>query len=189
MNDFNELLYDEVIPRLFRTLFDLDETQQTEEHEVELIKLPPNGFYEMSAAPDKIVRMTDFKVEDRSKSFHLDTYCFDSKPEQQLFWDLIQEKKVKKVYFTGMLTHGQSDFFIQYIDPDSHTVRSYYPDFLFERDDGSFVIVEVKADNQIEDAVVQAKKEFAQQIAVASGMEYRMIKASDANERHYRMLL
>ena len=189
VNDFNELLYDEVIPRLFRTLFDLDETQQTEEHEVELIKLPPNGFYEMSAAPDKIVRMTDFKVEDRSKSFHLDTYCFDSKPEQQLFWDLIQEKKVKKVYFTGMLTHGQSDFFIQYIDPDSHTVRSYYPDFLFERDDGSFVIVEVKADNQIEDAVVQAKKEFAQQIAVASGMEYRMIKASDANERHYRMLL
>jgi type III restriction enzyme len=189
VNEFNELLYDEVIPRLFRTLFDLDETQQTEEHEVELIKLPPNGFYEMSASPDKIVRMTDFKVEDRSKSFHLDTYCFDSKPEQQLFWDLIQEKKVKKVYFTGMLTHGQSDFFIQYIDPDSHTVRSYYPDFLFERDDGSFVIVEVKADNQIEDAVVQAKKEFAQQIAVASGMEYRMIKASDANERHYRMLL
>jgi hypothetical protein len=88
-----------------------------------------------------------------------------------------------------MLTHGQSDFFIQYIDPDSHTVRSYYPDFLFERQDGSFVIVEVKADNQIEDAVVQAKQEFAQQIAVASGMEYRMIKASDANDRRYRMLI
>lgn len=188
-NEFNELLYDEIIPRLFRQLYDLDESQQTEEHEVDLIKMPPNGYYEVSAAKDKIVRMTDFKVEDRSKSFHLDTYCFDSKPEQQLFWDLIQEKKVKKVYFTGMLTHGQSDFFIQYIDPDSHTVRSYYPDFLFEREDGSFVIVEVKADNQIEDAVVQAKKEFAQQIAVASGMEYRMIKASDANERHYRMLI
>ena len=30
-----------------------------------------------------------------------------------------------------------------------------------------YVIVEVKADNQIEDAVVQAKKDFAQQIAVA----------------------
>ncbi len=62
-------------------------------------------------------------------------------------------------------------------------------DFLFERDDGSFVIVEVKADNQIEDAVVQAKKGFAQQIAVACGMDYRMIKASDTNDRHYRMLL
>ncbi len=32
-----------------------------------------------------------------------------------------------------------------------------------------YVIVEVKADNQVEDAVVQAKKDFARQIAVASG--------------------
>ena len=38
------------------------------------------------------------------------------------------------------------------------------------------MIVEVKADNQIEDAVVQAKKDFAQQIAVASGMEYRILQ-------------
>lgn len=49
----------------------------------------------------------------------------------------------------------------------------YYFDFIFQREepDGSlkYVIVEVKADNQIEDAVVQAKKDFAQQIAVASG--------------------
>ena len=45
-----------------------------------------------------------------------------------------------------------------------------------EEPDGSlkYVIVEVKADNQIEDAVVQATKDFAQQIAVASGMEYRI---------------
>jgi len=183
------LLYDIVIPRLFSELYDLDPKEETEEHEVELIKLPPNGYYEVTAAKDKIVRLGDVKEEERGKSFHLDTYCFDSNPEQQIFWDLLRAQKVKKLYFTGMLTHGQSDFFIQYIDPDSHTVRSYYPDFLFERQDGTFVIVEVKADNQIEDVVVQAKKEFAQQIAVASGMEYRMIKASDANNHAYRMLM
>ena len=100
---------------------------------------------------------------------------------------------MKKIYFTGMLTHGQSDFFIQYIDPDSHTVRSYYPDFIFQRKepDGSlkYVIVEVKADNQIADAVVQAKKDFAQQIAVASGMEYRILKSTDADKRQYRILM
>ena len=39
-NEFNELLYDEIIPRLFRQLYDLDESQQTEEHEVDLIKCP-----------------------------------------------------------------------------------------------------------------------------------------------------
>jgi hypothetical protein len=194
-NEFNELLYDEIIPRLFRQLYDLDESQQTEEHEVELIKVPPTGYYEVTAAKDKIVRMSDciIKDEERAKSFHLDTYCFDSGSEGQLFWDLLREQRVKKIYFTGMLTHGQSDFFIQYIDPDSHTVRSYYPDFVFLRkeQDGTekYVIVEVKADNQIDDAVVQAKKDFAQQIAVASGMEYRIIKSTDADKRHYRVLM
>lgn len=192
-NEFNELLYDEIIPRLFRLLYDLDESQQTEEHEVDLIKIPVNGYYEVTAAKDKIVRMSDVQATERDKSFHLDTYCFDSKSESWLFWDLLREKQVKKIYFTGMLTHGQSDFFIQYIDPDSRTVRSYYPDFVFLREeaDGTdkYVIVEVKADNLIDDAVVQAKKEFAKQIAVASGMEYRLIKSSDADNRHYRVLM
>jgi hypothetical protein len=195
INEFNELLYDEIIPRLFRQIYDLEESQQTEEHEVALIKLPPNGYYEVSAEKDKIVRMHDMQIKDqeRAKSFHLDTYCFASGSEKWLFWDLLREQRVKKVYFTGMLTHGQSDFFIQYIDPNSRTVRSYYPDFIFQREepDGSlkYVIVEVKADNQIEDTVVKAKKDFAQQIAVVSGMEYRILKSSDADNRHFRVLL
>jgi type III restriction enzyme len=193
VNEFNEMLYDEIIPRLFKLLFDLDEIQKTEEHEVELIKLPLSGYYEVTAAKDKIVRSTDAKETELGKSFHLDTYCFDSNPERTLFWDLLREQRVKKVYFTGMLTHGQSDFFIQYIDPESRSVRSYYPDFVFVREepDGSekYVIVEVKGDHQIDDAVVRAKKEFAQQIAVASGMEYRIIRSSDADDRRYRMLM
>lgn len=195
VNDFNELLYDEVIPRLFQVLFELDEAQETEEHEVELIKLPPNGYYEVTAAKEKIVRRTDTVLTDveRGKSFHLDTYCFDSNSEKTLFWDLLREQRVKKIYFTGMLTHGQSDFFIQYIDPDSHTVRSYYPDFVFLREepDGSekFVVVEVKADNEIDTPVVRAKKEFAEQVAVGSGMEYQIIKSTDADARNYRILL
>ena len=63
--------------------------------------------------------------------------------------------------------------------------------FVREETDGSekYVIVEVKGDHQIEDSVVPAKKDFAQQIAVASGMEYRIIKSSDADERRYRLLM
>lgn len=190
VNEFNELLYDVVIPQLFGLLYDLEPQEDTEEHEVDLIKIPKDGYYQMTAAPDKIVRDSDPLAQKHpDKSFHLDTYCFDSSPERTLFWDLLQEKKIKKVYFTGMLTHGQSDFFIQYIDPESHTVRSYYPDFLFQREDGSYVIVEVKGDNMINDPVVQAKKEFAQQIATASGMEYEIIKGSDAEAHGYRFLL
>jgi hypothetical protein len=194
-NNFNELLYDEIIPRLFKLLYDFEEAKETEEHEIELIKLPLLGYYEVNAAKDKVVRLTDGSVTDefKEKSFHLDAYCFDSGSERQLFWDLLKHNKVKKVYFTGMLTHGQSDFFIQYIDPESHTVRSYYPDFLFERieDDGStkYVIVEVKADSQIDGAVVQAKKDFASQTAVASGMEYMLMKSTDADARNLDTLL
>lgn len=193
VNEFNELLYDEIIPRLFAMLFELQEFEETEEHDVELIKIPPKGYYELSAAKDKIIHMDDVEEMARSKSFHLDTYCFDSHPEQTLFRNLLREQRVSKIYFTGMLTHGQTDFFIQYIDPDSRTVRSYYPDFIFlrnETDGGEkYVIVEVKRDDQIDDAVVKAKKDFANQIAVASGMEYQIIKATDAQDRRYECLM
>jgi len=192
VNDFNELLYDIIIPRLFNELYNLNPVDEVIEHEVELIKEPPpdKGYYESSGKPDLIMRVTDAAVQKyKEKSFHLDTYCFDSSPEKTLFWDLLMEGKITKVYFTGMLTHGQSDFYIQYIDPESHTVRSYYPDFLLQNHDGTYVIVEVKGDNMIDDPIVRAKKEFARQLATASGMEYKIIKGSDAMNRHYRMLL
>jgi len=37
--------------------------------------------------------------------------------------------------------------------------------------------------------VVQAKRDFAQQIAVASGVEYRILKPTDADNQHYRILM
>lgn len=187
INEFNELLYDWVIPRLFKELYDIEAHEETEEYEVELVKLSKNG-YTLSAKKDLIVREAD-PEKGADKSFHLDAYCFDSVPERALFWNLLNSGKVKKLYFTGMLTHGQTEFFIQYIDPDSHTIRSYYPDFLFEKEDGTMVIVEVKGDNRIDEPVVQAKKEAAEQVAIASGMTYRMIKGSDAAKGVYQELL
>lgn len=68
-------------------------------------------------------------------------------------------------------------------------LRSYYPDFLLQKDDVTYVIVEVKGDNMINNPVVQAKKEFAKQITTASGMEYQIINGSDAMDRQYRMIL
>lgn len=198
VNQFNELLYDWIIPRLFKELYDLDEYEKREEYEVELIKLSKDGYYNVTASPDKTVRHDDPMIQGKTdpngtsyldKSFHLDNYCFDSQPEKRLFWDLLREKRVKEIYFTGMLTHKQSEFFIQYIDPDSHTLRSYYPDFLIQKDDDTYLIVEVKGDNLIEDPIVQAKKEFTQQMAIASGMTYRIIKGSDASEGKYHSII
>lgn len=181
VNLYNDLLYDLIIPRLFNELYEIKADEKKEEYEVELVKEPLDGHYNVTGSEDLVVTKGDIQQQSLAdKSFHLDTYCFDSRPERDLFWDLLRDKRVMKVYFTGMLTHGQSDFFVQYIDPDSHTIRSYFPDFLFQCDDGSYVIVEVKGDNKIDDPVVLAKKDFAEQMAIASGMTYRVIKGSDA---------
>jgi hypothetical protein len=188
VNEFNELLYDWVIPRLFGELYQIDQFENHEEHEVELVRQPKNGYYEVSAAKEMIVAQAGLSEAEQGKSFHLDNYCFDSNPERELFWQLLRDKRVSRIYFTGMLTHGQSEFFIQYIDPESHTVRSYYPDFLVRKEDGTLLIIEVKGDNKVDDPVVRAKQDYARQMAGASAIGYEMIRGSDAMKGNYGFL-
>ena len=190
VNEFNQLIYDWIIPRLFNALYELEKDETHDPEEIELVKEPKDGYYTVRANPDLVV--TDKSPEGKNhkhKSFHLDTYAFDSQPERKLFWSLLTEGKVKEVYFTGMLTHGQSDFYIQYIDPESHAVRRYYPDFLMQKDDDSWVIVEVKGDDKIEDEIVKAKADAARQRASASQMSYEIIKGSEATKGQYQVLL
>ena len=190
VNEFNELLYDWIIPRLFQALYDLKEFEHAEEEEIELVKEPEAGYYTVRASSEMVVRPEAMEGYDYAqKTFHLDTYAFDSRPERDLFWYLLADDKVKEIYFTGMLTHGQSDFYIQYIDPESHAVRRYYPDFLMQKDDGSWVIVEVKRDDVIDTRIVQAKAEYTRQIANASRMSYKIIPGSEAGEGRYQSLL
>ena len=67
-----------------------------------------------------------------------------------------------------------------YIDPESNTLRSYYPDFLAQKKDGSYVIIEVKGENMIDNAVVQAKARSAAELAEANAMTYEMIPSLKA---------
>jgi len=184
VNEYNELLYDWIIPRLFRELFEIESFEKHDEIEVDLVKEPKDGeCYYVNADSNLLASVHHPKFSPfENKSFHLDNYCFDSKPENNLFWTLLHDSSIEKIWFTGMLTHGQSDFVIHYIDPVSHTVRNYYPDFLVKSLDGSYTIVEVKGDNKIDDKVVKAKADYASQLAVASNMRYRMIKSTDANK-------
>lgn len=180
VSDYNDVLYDDIIPTLFHALYELKPFESKEEYEIELVKKPEEGYYQVTAKPDLVAELTteQYKIF-KDKSFHLDTYCFDSKPEKQFFEDIVKLDEIKKIYFTGMLTHGQTDFFIQYIDPDSHNVRKYYPDFLVEKKNGEYLIIEVKGDNKIEDPVVKAKEKAARETAIASKMEYKIIPGSE----------
>lgn len=109
------------------------------------------------------------------KTFHADTYCFDSKPEKELFNQLVYSENTEEVYFTGMFTAGQSDLAIQYVDPESHRIRNYCPDFFVRTSDGTIELIEVKGNNQMDGSTVLAKAAAAREIADASRIEYGMI--------------
>lgn len=134
------------------------------------------GYYEFSADKNLVIEKehNNFTSSEIAKSFHADTYCFDSKPEKECFLQYISNNKVKEVYFTGMFTANQGDLSVQYYDPESKRIRQYYPDFLAKMDDGSYQLIEVKGDNMIDNNVVRAKAEAAEEMSVASGMRYIM---------------
>lgn len=83
-----------------------------------------------------------------------------------------------------MLLDNQGDLAIQYYDPESGRIRQYYPDFLARMDDDSYQIIEVKGDDKIDDIVVKAKADAAHEIAVASGVEYKMYAGSVIMKTH-----
>lgn len=182
VTDYNDILYDWIIPKLFHQLYKINEFILEEEKEVTLVNPPEDekGFL-FTVFPELLAPMNEKKYSRfRNKSFHLDHYCFDSKPEIAYFWQSLNNDNIEKIYFTGMLTHGQSDFMISYIDPESHTLRHYFPDFLIKQKDGHYTIVEIKGDNKLDDPVVQAKKEYAQSLALINNMQYEVIAGSDA---------
>jgi len=183
VNEFNELLYDWIIPKLFKEFYEIETFERLDEIEIELVKEPKDSdCYKVNAKKDLLASMHDDKYTTfKDKSFHLDNYCFDSNPENNLFWILLNDQRISKVWFTGMLTHGQTDFVINYIDPTSHTVRGYYPDFLIQLQDNSYVIIEVKGDNMVDDEIVKAKAKYAEQLATDSNMKYVMVKSSEIN--------
>ena len=84
---------------------------------------------------------------------------------------------------------SKTQFYFQYIDPDSYALRDYYPDFLVKLKDGSYLIIEVKADFQFEDSIVLAKSKAAKEYASESNIEYKMIKGTDAAAGLYHYLL
>lgn len=181
VNRHNEILDDVIIPRIFHTLYEVKITQKSEDTDMVLLREPKDaGYYEFSADPNLVITKAEnnFTPEEIAKSFHADTYCFDSKPERECFLQYISSGKVKEVYFTGMFTSNQGDLYVQYYDPESKRLRQYYPDFLARMDDGSYQLVEVKGDNMIDDAVVLAKKAAAEEMSVASGMHYVMYAGS-----------
>ena len=187
VNRYNAVLDDYIIPAVFHALFDVTAELRTEDQELVLLREPKDtGYYEFSAKDDLVLtqQYPGFTPEQIRKSFHADTYCFDSAPEKECFMQYITSAKVQEVYFTGMFTSNQGDLSVHYYDPESGRIRQYYPDFLAKMSDGSYQLIEVKGDNKIDDIVVKAKQAAAEEMAVASGVRYLMYAGSLLMKKH-----
>lgn len=187
VNRYNAVLDDIIIPTIFHALFDVTAIQKTEDRDVVLLREPKDAaYYEFSAKDDLVItnKYPGFTPDEVLKSFHADTYCFDSLPEKECFFQYIKSDKVQEVYFTGMFTSNQGDLSVYYYDPESGRIRQYYPDFLAKMKDGTYQLIEVKGDNKIYDVVVQAKKEAALEMAAASGIKYEMYAGSTIMKTH-----
>ena len=179
------MLYDLVIPKIFHALFEIEKFEKDTEEIVELVKgyNPETNHipsFKFKAKPD-LVAGRDYPeyMQVKDKSFHLDHYCFDSLPELDFFKRVLDLQEDDKIYFTGMLVHGQSGFQVNYIHPESHTVCNYYPDFLVVRGNGETHLIEIKAQWQENDPVVLAKKEAAERMAAGNQIFYTMITKED----------
>lgn len=187
VNQYNEVINDILIPKIFHALYDVRSELKTEDRELVLLREPKDaGYYEFSAKEELVInnQYPGFTPEQIAKSFHADTYCFDSLPEKECFMQYITSQKVQEVYFTGMFTANQGDLSVHYYDPESGRVRQYYPDFFVKMSDGSYQLIEVKGDNKIDDLVVRAKDAAAREMAVASGVEYKMYAGSTVMKTH-----
>ncbi len=193
VNYSNEILYDWVVPQLFRQIYRISYEKGRKKEIVKwLAKDPPknpdgtDGCYHLNFGDELFVEesyaefceysQSSKNAKNAGKSFNLSGYGFDSASEKDFFVrNLTRNDEIRHIWFTGMLTNGQSDFFVHYIDPESHSLRAYYPDFLIEDRNGKFFIVEIKGRHLINAPTTQAKVEYAKQMALESLMEYVFI--------------
>ena len=110
VNKHNEVLDDVIIPKIFNTLYEVKSEQKNEDVDVILLKEPKgSGYYEFSADENLVIEKdhNSFTPEEIKKSFHADTYCFDSKPEKECFlqytikgWVMDDERLKRGTYLT-----------------------------------------------------------------------------------------
>jgi type III restriction enzyme len=179
VNKYNDIVQAELIPRIFQYYYEVKYTTESKSKEVELISSEGKTEFEFHVKPELLVNISEPSLARlKEKSFHVDNYCFDSKPERELFYQYIKSERIKEVYFTGMFTGKSNGLSVQYIDPESKIVRHYYPDFIALHEDGHYEIIEVKGDNMTDDKVVEAKYYAALELAEDSNMTYSMYTGS-----------
>lgn len=98
-NTYKQVVYEILIPKIFEYKFKITKSQITEDNEVVLLKFPQGkNYYKFSGKPELVIMDSDKQLENyKTKSFHADTYVFDSKPERELFLQYLENDTVEEV--------------------------------------------------------------------------------------------
>ena len=124
--------------------------------------------YERMEESKLFAKKSDYK-DQHSLSFHYDPYNFDSDPERLLFRQVLGELNAKPAdieafLFTGGLTDTKkTDFHFEYLGEDKR-YHHYFPDFVLVKKTGEFYIIEVKAERERGDNIVEAKKKAVEKL-------------------------
>ena len=110
------------------------------------------------------------ELDDRhGLSFHYTPYNFDTTPERSFFRQVLSmlnedPKDVEVFLFTGGLTDPKkTDFHFEYLGEDERYHR-YFPDFVIVKKTGEFYIVEIKAEKDKGNNIVEAKAKAVEQL-------------------------
>ncbi len=112
---------------------------------------------------EKLLYKYEANKKDTDIGFHLSIYDFDSTPEKSFFEKIfnilnINKGEVRDIYFTGSINDSKkTDIYFEYKDIDGR-YKNYYPDFVITKNNGEFLIVEIKARNKETDDNVIAKR-------------------------------
>jgi hypothetical protein len=185
VNKYNQILFDFLIPFTYKYLFDVTTKTDFVIEEIPLLlSKHDNSPFIFNTAENLIAYKNEAIYRKLSnKSFHTNVYCFDSKPELDFFNEMLYREDVKEIYFTGMFTGVYNGLAVQYLDPETNSVRTYYPDFYIVYENGNEEIVEVKADFMIDDSNVNAKKLAAENLVKNSNLKYRLVKSSEVKSK------
>jgi len=127
----------------------------------------------------RLVHKKEFKnINKHNLSFHYTPYNFDSEPEKNFLEQMLDKlqlktKVIEDIYFTGGLTNPQqTDMYFQYKGSDGR-YHNYFPDFVIVKKDGSYLIVEIKAEGKENDPEVLIKEKAVKKLEDFPGNKFK----------------
>ena len=121
----------------------------------------------------------DNELEDKhGLSFHYTPYNFDSIPEHSFFQQILSmlnegPEDIEVFLFTGGLTDPKkTDFHFEYLGEDKRYHR-YFPDFVIVKKTGEFYIIEIKAERDKGNSIVEAKAKAVERLQKVQSHKFK----------------